>query len=244
MPKKNQNKSNTSKQSKSSHDSDMEFLDKLIEENKFLTENQTEKITLSPLEQNLNNAKKEEIKKKMRNAIYMKQQMRCMPSKREIETQKDLLNQMMKHPKMTNEILQLYGKAIEYNPAKTLPTPLEIFDNDEQHRIEYYQYVLGIVDSLKQKNETDIKILNKILDNPYGRYMSACLGCSLNPLDKKTNSLPNVQITNQSQPQVTQQKVKDYDDISDAEYSDSDSETSDTDNNETNKSNLSEPLNV
>jgi hypothetical protein len=238
MPKKNQNKSKTK-----SHDSDMEFLDKLIEENKLLMEQQTEKIGLSPLEQSLNNAKKEETKKKIRNAIYMKRQMRCMPSKREIETQKDLLNQMMKHPKMTNEILQLYGKAIEYNPAKTLPTPLEIFDNDEQYRIQYYQYVLGIVDSLKEKNETDIKILNKILDNPYGHYMSKCLGCSLNPLDKKTNSLPNVQITNQPK---SENETKDYDDISDAEYSDSESDTDEIlkSSDDRNINNLSEPVNV
>jgi hypothetical protein len=227
MPKKNQNKSNKQSnkqlndQSSKSHDSDMDFLDKCIEENKLLMEQQPEKVTLSPLEQSLDKAKKEEIKKKIRNAIYMKRQTRCMPSKKEIQTQQDILNQMMKHPKMTNEILQLYGKAIEYNPAKTLPTPIEIFDNDEQYRIEYYQYVLGIVESLKEKNETDIKILNKILDNPYGCYMSACLGCSLNPLDKKSN-LPNVQLEN---------RVKDYDDISDAEDSDSDSDSDDKNSN-------------
>ena len=189
MPKKKQLaksvKSAKLAKSSESYNSDMDFLDKCIEENKLLMEQQNEKITLSPLEQNLNNAKKEEIKTKMRNAIYMKQQIRCMSSKKEIQTQQDLINQMMKHPKMTNEILQLYGKAIEYIPAKTLPTPIEIFDNDEQYRIEYYQYVLEIVSSLKEKNNTDIKILNKILDNPYGCYMSACLGCSLNPLTNK-----------------------------------------------------------
>jgi hypothetical protein len=173
MPKKNQSSTlakssntstlvNTSKIAKSSniakssesYNSDMDFLDKCIEENKLLMEQQTEKITLSPLEQNLNNAKKEEIKTKMRNPIYMKQQIRCTPSKREIQTQQDLLNQMMKHPKMTNEILQFYGKAIEYMPAKILPTPIEIFDNVDKYKKLYYNYIMQLLQTIKANNQS------------------------------------------------------------------------------------------
>ena len=62
MPKKKQLaksvKSAKLAKSSESYNSDMDFLDKCIEENKLLMEQQNEKITLSPLEQNLNNAKK------------------------------------------------------------------------------------------------------------------------------------------------------------------------------------------
>ena len=238
MPKNNKSKNTKShnKQSSKSHDDDMAFLDAYIEENKRI-ESQISEKQKSPLEKSLEEAKKNENRDKLRKAIYMKQQMRGMPSKKEIQTQQDLLNEMMKHPKMTNEILQLYGKAIEYNPTKTLPSPVEIFDNDEKFRIEYYQYIIGIIDSLKEQKK-DIKFLNRILDNPYGHYMSKCLGCPLNPFDKtqstqqnqSSNSVnnllngANVSLTNEVPKDTV--PLKDYDDISDAEdFDESDDET-------------------
>jgi len=163
-------------------ETDMDFLDKCIAENKQLGLEQ-KKIDKSPLEKNIDEAKKNANKEKLHNAIYMKYQKRGAPPKKEIETQENLLKEMMKHPKMTTEILNLYGKAIAYNPSKTLPNPVEIFDNDEKYRIEYYQYILGIIDNMKQQKK-DIKFLSKILDNPYGHYMSKCLNCLLNPFDK------------------------------------------------------------
>lgn len=232
MPKNNKSKNNKShnKQSSKSHDDDMAFLDAYIKENKNISSEISEKQK-SPLEKSLEEAKKNENRDKLRKAIYMKQQMRGMPSKKEIQTQQDLLNEMMKHPKMTNEILQLYGKAIEYNPTKTLPSPLEIFDNDEKYRIEYYQYIIGIIDSLKEQKK-DIKFLNRILDNPYGHYMSKCLGCPLNPFDKTkstqqnqssdsvNNLLNGANVSSTTEVPKDTVPLKEYDDISDADDTD------------------------
>ena len=239
LKKNNQNKSNksnTSNKSNKSEQSDMDFLDACIVENKKLEMEKLEMEKLndgivgkSPLEKSLDEAKKRENKNKIKKAILMKQQMRGMPSKKEIETQQNLLKEMMKHPKMTNEILHLYGKAIEYNPTKTLPGPTEIFDNDEKYRIEYYQYILGIIDSLKEQKK-DIKFLDKILDNPFGHYMSKCLGCPLNPFSNKTSqqqsassilSNANIGLTSELPKDVIPIKqhdqVKNYDEISDDE---------------------------
>lgn len=227
--KANNNKANNNKENQFSK-SDMDFLDQCIAENKQLAElnknaNSNEK---SPLEQNLDKLNNLEKKKKLRAAINMKQQMRGMVSKKEIDTQEKLLKEMMQHPKMSNEILHLYGKAIEYNPTKTLPNPVEIFDNDEKYRVEYYQYILSIIDSFKEQKK-DIKFLNKVLDNPYGHYMSKCLNCPLNPFDKtnktnKTSKQINSTISEMPKTNVklNNEMSKDYDDISDDENSDND----------------------
>jgi hypothetical protein len=191
---KGKNKTTGSNAGSKSVDPDMEFLDACIKENKLLEEQMNLNPDKSPLEKSIDDIKKSEIKKKLRNSIYMKTQMRGAPPKKEIETQEKLINEMMKHPKMTNEILHLYGKAIEFNPKKTLPNPVEIFDNDEKYRIEYYQYILGIIEALKKENK-NINFLDKVLDNPYGHYISRCLNCPLNPFnkyDKSNNVLSNI----------------------------------------------------
>jgi hypothetical protein len=38
-------------------------------------------------------------------------------------------------------------------------------------------------------NNTHIVHLNMLLDNPYARYMSKCIGCPLNPFNKKQSGV-------------------------------------------------------
>ena len=105
------------------------------------------------------------------------------PDKKIINEQTANIQNMMKHPKMTQQILELYGKAVASDLAKTLPTPVEIFDNTEQYKKQYYQYILELLNKIKQE-KLNISNLDKLLDNPYGHYMSKCLDCPLNPFNK------------------------------------------------------------
>jgi hypothetical protein len=124
-----------------------------------------------------------EIKKKLRNTIFTKNQMRIISSKKIIDEQTDEIKQMMKHPKITKHILEIYEKAMIYDLKNKLPKPSDIFDNTEHYKIEYYQYIFNLIKTMKEQNINIIQ-LDKLLDNPYSRYMSECIGCPLNPFNK------------------------------------------------------------
>jgi len=188
MPNKSKSKTNT--KSKTDKLNDIEF-DKMLREfskldklNNVVTEEKT------PLAQALDDKKKDETRKKLKNAIYMKTQMRNMPPKKMIDEQTEELKNMMKHPRMNQEILQLYGKAIAYDPKTSIPKPTDIFDNLDHYMVEYYQYIRGLIKTMQEAN-ISISKLDTILDNPYGKYMSCCLGCPLNPFKNSKNSNSN-----------------------------------------------------
>jgi hypothetical protein len=171
------------------HDPDMEFLDQYLKSQKESQKSQTSKNSeqeKTPLAQKLDDISRDDLKKRLHAKQFLTKQMRSMPARKEVEEQQKKLAEMMKHPRMTPEILQLYGKAIEYNPTKTLPTPIEIFDDSNKYKTEYFQYILSIVETFKKAHK-DIGLLQKVLDNPYGHYMSKCLGIPLNPFDKHAN---------------------------------------------------------
>ena len=216
------------------NDDDMEFLDSCIKENKHMEEinkinNLNQKTLLDDLLNDINTDTNNN-KNKVRKAINLKQQTRGMPTKKEIQSQELLLKEMMAHPKMTQEILVLYGKAIAYNSTKNVPNPLEIFDNDEKFRIEYYQYIIKITELLKEQNK-DTKNLKQILSNPYAQYMSTCLRCQLNPFEnndlnenKKNNNdlneLSNAKFSLTTKLPNELTNIKKYDEISDNETDD------------------------
>jgi len=95
---------------------------------------------------------------------------------------------MLNHPKMTQEILELYISAIGYSQKQTIAKPTEIFDNTDYYKKEYYQYIINILNTIKE-NDLNIKSLNRMLDNPYGNYMSKCLNCPLNPFNKNIENI-------------------------------------------------------
>ena len=134
----------------------------------------------TPLASSLDLTKKNEIKNKLKNNILAKNQMRHMPSKKKINEQTDEIKQMFSHPKMNQNILELYANAIAYNPKQSLAKPTDIFNNTEHYKAEYYQYILGLIKTMKEQN-ININQLDNILNNPYGLYMSNCIGCDINP---------------------------------------------------------------
>jgi hypothetical protein len=151
-------------------------------------------IKKTPLEKSIDDAHRKELKTKLRNAILIKRQMRLTPSKKVLSEQADKLKNIMNHPKMNQQILEAYMAALGYNPKVQLPSPVEIFDNIEHHKIEYYQYILSLVKIMKEKN-IPLSRLDKLLDNPYAKYMSLCIGCLLNPFNK-SHQLKQSQETN------------------------------------------------
>jgi hypothetical protein len=228
MPKK----SNTSK-SKVDKMSNKEFeqiLNEFAKENKIDENNTSPTNGKTPLAESLDTKKKEETRQKLRNAIYMKSQMRNMPSKKKINEETNELKKMMKHPKMNQRILDLYGQAIAYDPKTTLPKPTDILDNSDQYMVEYYQYIRGLIKSMKETN-VSISKLDSILDNPYGRYMSACLGCPLNPF-KASNS---TNITNSESVKNLDLDDNNVPELVSTDYSETDIKT-----NESDLSNISE----
>ena len=109
--------------------------------------------------------------------------MRFRPDKKQINNQAEELKNMMKHPKMTQQILELYAKAIAIDMTKTLPTPIDILNNTIIYKKLYYQYILELLNKIKEE-KLNITHLDKLLDNPYSHYMSKCLDCKLNPFIK------------------------------------------------------------
>jgi hypothetical protein len=179
MPK---NRSKQNKQSQS-YDED-ELLDFYINNNK---NNKSNIEQSTPLADTLKNKKKEQLTLKLKNAIQLKNNMRFRPDKKLINEQTEQIENMMKHPKMTQQILELYARAVASDMTKTLPTPIDIFNNIEQYKKQYYQYILELLNKIKQE-KLEISHLNVLLDNPYGHYMSKCLDCPLNPFTK-TNTM-------------------------------------------------------
>ena len=139
--------------------------------------------SITPCAANLEQTKKKQLRIKLKNAIQQKNNMRYKPDKKSINEQTDQINTMMKHPKMTQQILDLYVKAISVDISKTLPTPVEIFDNKEIYLKNYYQYIIELLTKIKAE-KLNINCLDKLLDNPYGHYMTKCLECPLNPFKK------------------------------------------------------------
>jgi hypothetical protein len=202
MPKNNNNSNKQQKSKQHKKDKyDDETFDSILNEFRAQNDIIAQKETVAektPLAEALDAKKKEEIRNKLRNAINLKSQMRNMPSKKLINEQNEELKKMMKHPRMTQNILELYGKAIADNPKNKLPTPIDIFANTEQYKIEYYQYILGLMQTMKDK-KMNILELDKILDNPYGHYMSTCIGCPLNPFNKTSAQILSEQVTEPTQ---------------------------------------------
>ncbi len=167
---------------KSTITSDDDILDYYIKENQNTTiDNNITETT--PLAENLKNKKREQLSLKLKNAIQHKNNMRIHIDKKIIEEQTDEIKNMFKHPKMTQQILELYAKALVADMTKTLPTPPEIFDNTDKYKKQYYQYILEILNKIKEE-KLNISHLNKLLDNPYGHYISKCIDCPLNPFNK------------------------------------------------------------
>ena len=191
MGKNKNNKSNKSnKSNRSNSNMSNEDFDKILAD--FAQSNLNDQTNLSnqtksPLEAGLEVKNKEMIRKKLKDAINMKSQLRSLPSRKDIAEQTTELKKMMKHPKMTQEILKLYGEAIAYDPKTVIPKPLDIFADVEKHRALYYQYILNIIKEMKENN-THIIHLGMLLENPYARYMSKCIGCPLNPFEKNKKS--------------------------------------------------------
>ena len=157
-----------------------ELLNKYIEENKNIKLNTN---LSTPFADKLNDVKKQQLKLKLKNAINKKNKSMFQPTKEIIKEQTENIKNLMKHPKMTQQILELYAKAAGADLTKTLPTPIEIFDNPDKYKKLYYQYILELLNKIKEDN-LDISYLDKLLDNPYGYYITKCLDCPLNPFKK------------------------------------------------------------
>jgi hypothetical protein len=183
-------------------DDDFEIMEQFIQENKMLLEAASKLVDdKTPLAKSLDNKKKEDLKNKLKDRVYMKAQMRNAPAKKIINEQTEIMKQMMKHPKMTQEILGLYGNAIAYNPKTKIPSPLDIFNDIDKYQTEYYQYILELLNVVKEQ-KLNINALDNLLDNPYSHYISKCIGCAVNPFKKSQQELFN-EVKNVSDPNVS-----------------------------------------
>ena len=88
--------------------------------------------------------------------------------------------------------------------------------------------------------ETNVSIskLDSILDNPYGRYMSACLGCPLNPFKASNSTNTTTNSTNITNSESV--KNLDLDDNNVPELVSTDYSETDIKTNESDLSNISE----
>ena len=159
------------------------LLNHYILQNQQNTNNISEVESITPCAANLELTKKKQLRIKLKNVIQQKNNMRYKPDKKILNEQTDHINAMMKHPKMTQQILELYATALAVDISKTLPTPIEIFDNKELYLKNYYQYIIELLTKIKDE-KLNINCLDKLLDNPYGHYMTKCLECPLNPFKK------------------------------------------------------------
>jgi hypothetical protein len=180
MVKKNNN-NNIKKIKKSSDDFDL-----IISE--FKLKDDIDLINTKPVDvisSNTNN--RELLANKLKLKIMTKQQTRSVLNSTQMtqmeETKKELTD-MLKHPKINKEILILYAKAIEKNPTQSIPTPIEIVNNINKYKAIYYEYIRNLLKSMMDK-KISLVHMDRLLDIPYGHYMSTCIGCPLNPFSKK-----------------------------------------------------------
>lgn len=141
---------------------------------------------LTTLDESINHKNRENLRAKLRAKIDNKAAQRSVHVHKNIKEQTEEVKKMLKHPKVNDKILKLYSDALAYNISKSLPNPIEIFNNQENYKVEYYQYILSLLKQVKEQN-LDVTHLDKLIDNPYSRYISTCLECQLNPF-RKTES--------------------------------------------------------
>lgn len=173
MTKKNKQKSVIKKQNLD----DDKILDYYIQQNSITTP------TPTPTSTPIIDSSKKQLKQKLKNAILQKNTTRFPIYKKQCAEKTEELNQMLKHPKMNKNILELYAKAIASNFKSDIPTPIQIFDNKDHYLKIYYQYIIGLLNIIKEK-QLSLSSLDKLLDTPYCHYLSKCLECPLNPFNK------------------------------------------------------------
>jgi hypothetical protein len=171
---------NKSKKNTNINKDEDNLLNMYIEENKNI---KSDTPISTPCAKLLEDSKKKQLQLKLKTAIQSKNNLRYRPDKKLMSEQTESVKNMMKHPKMNQHILELYAKAVTVDLTKTLPNPIEIFDDTNKYKKLYYQYILELLNKMKE-DKLDIKYLDKLLDNPYGHYMSKCLDCPLNPFNK------------------------------------------------------------
>jgi len=159
----------------------------------------------TPFEESIDELRIKNLKKKLHDKIYFKRQLRMPPSKKDIKEQSQKLQNMMKHPKMNNHILDLYTKAIEFMPTDQIPNPVDIFNQPQHYKEIYYKYILALIQHIKQNN-LGAESLDILLNNPYGKFMSTCLSCPLNPLKKiKSNDVTVPELINTESNNILEQ---------------------------------------
>ena len=155
---------------------DNKILDYYIKENSNLTNTNTNNLIID-------DQHRQQLKLKLKNTITQKNKNRMNPRQNQFGDYSKEVQQLMNHPLMNKNILNLYMKAVSSKLYTNIPTPIQIFDNKEYFLKIYYQYILGLLNLIKEK-QLNLNSLDKLLDNPYSLYLSKCLGCPLNPFTK------------------------------------------------------------
>jgi hypothetical protein len=153
------------------------LLDYYIKQNLNTKSNTESKIEIKE------DSNKQQLKLKLKNAIQLKNNAKQSETKHVYKKAADDFKEMIKNPKINTKMLVLYGTALTSNLNIYIPKPIEIIDNKEHYLKVYYQYILKLLNIIKEK-QLNLKSLDKLLDNPYCHYMSNCLDCPLNPFTK------------------------------------------------------------
>ena len=178
-------KNKITQQEKDKNKEEDRILDEYIKKNSALYNNV--ETPLSKVLNEQNKLKQKDLKDKLKQKMLTLKQMRIPVSKKDMNKEKENVKNMMKHPKMNKNILELYGRAIAHNPSEKLPTPIEILDNQEKYKQFYYKYILTLVNSMKNNN-MKTSDLNIMLDNPFAHYIAACIECPVNPFSNLTST--------------------------------------------------------
>lgn len=124
--------------------------------------------------------RREELRKKLRSRLSTQQAMRRGVSKAEMNKTKQEVKDVVSDPRVTKPMMDAYIRAMTEFPTSKIPNPLEVLNDRSRHELEYKQYLLGLMSSVKNK-EMELQEVSKILQNSYGVYITTVLGIPLNP---------------------------------------------------------------
>lgn len=121
---------------------------------------------------------REELRQKLRAKINEKSHAHSVPSAREARQIKKEVNKeyndMKNDPRVTPEMLELYGQALFEYPKSNIPNPKTVLDNPDKYRREYGSFVLNIINQAKEKGWAT-ELVKSMLNNGYTRYITHVL---------------------------------------------------------------------
>lgn len=110
-------------------------------------------------------------------------------SSKKLLTPTELINSNNSDFVLTTEIIELYYlNKLTFDNNNSIPLPYEIYSNKKLFSGVYNDFLNNFLNKIKDfSEEQKIKEIKFLFDNSYCKYMTKCLGISINPFENINN---------------------------------------------------------